>query len=123
MINTAHLSLNVGIELQEINMLTLEIFIIPLIFKIVFLLNILLFYFVPKLQEDYFFNYTDFFVNYDESQYIPNVLIQLIFFFIIYHNFSIMLYKLHIFSKLNINSCKTVIKKYPSNDIQKSCLI
>ena len=32
MINTAHLSLNVGIELQEINMLTLEIFIIPLIF-------------------------------------------------------------------------------------------
>ena len=80
MINTAHLSLNVGIELQEINMLTLEIFIIPLIFKIVFLLNILLFYFVPKLQEDYFFNYTDFFVNYDESQYIPNVLIQLIFF-------------------------------------------
>ena len=75
-------------------MLTLEIFIIALIFKIVFLLNILLFYFVPKLQENYFFNYTDFVVNYDESQYIPNVLIQLIYiYFIMYHNFSIMLYK------------------------------
>ena len=43
MINKAHLSLNVGIELQEINMLKLEIFIIALIFLIVFLLNILLF--------------------------------------------------------------------------------
>ena len=51
-------------------MLTLEIFIpvIALIY-VIFLLNILLFC-LPKLQEDYFFNYTDFFVNYDESQYI-----------------------------------------------------
>ena len=34
MINKAHLSLNVGIELQEINMLTLEIFLIALIFLV-----------------------------------------------------------------------------------------
>ena len=33
MINKAHLSLNVGIELQEINMLTLEIFIIAFFFS------------------------------------------------------------------------------------------
>ena len=41
-------------------------------------MNILLFYFVPKSQEDYFFNYSDFIVNYDEGQYIPNFLVQLI---------------------------------------------
>ena len=34
MINKAHLSLSVGIELQEINMLTLEIFLIALIFLV-----------------------------------------------------------------------------------------
>ena len=46
-------------------------------------LNILLFYFVPKSQEDNFiFNYTVFFVNYDEGQYIPNFFIQLIYIYI-----------------------------------------
>ena len=29
-------------------------------------------------QADYFFSYTDFVVNYDEEQYIPNFLIHLI---------------------------------------------
>ena len=33
MINKAHLSLNVGIELHEINKLTLEIFLIAFIFS------------------------------------------------------------------------------------------
>ena len=80
-------------------------------------LNNLLFYFVPKSQEDYFFNYTDFVVNYDTLFFNSMNIIM-------YHTFFIFLgYKLHIFTKLNTNSCKIVIKEYPSNDIQKSCLI
>ena len=54
--------------------------------KKLFFLNILLFYFIPKSQEDNFFNYTDFCVNYDKGRYIPILKIQLIY--IKYHNFS-----------------------------------
>ena len=67
-----------------------------------------------------FFNYTDFVVSYDEGQYIPIFKIQLIYKVNFFNN---MLYKLHTVSKLNTNSYKTVIKEYPSNDIQKSCII
>ena len=51
-------------------------------------------------SQDYFFNYTDFVVNYDEGQYIPIFLIQLIYKVSFFNN---MLYKLHIFSKVNTN--------------------
>ena len=50
-----------------------------IVFKLFyFFLNILQFYIVPKSQADYFFSYTDFVVNYDEGQYIPNFFIHLI---------------------------------------------
>ena len=39
MINKAHLSLNVGIELQEINLLTHEIFRIAFIFLLIIVIN------------------------------------------------------------------------------------
>ena len=45
----------------------LQFFILKLFY---FFLNIL-FYFIPKSQEDNFFYYTDFCVNYDKGQYIP----------------------------------------------------
>ena len=39
MINKAHLSLNVGIELHEINLLTHEIFRIAFIFPLIIVIN------------------------------------------------------------------------------------
>ena len=47
-------------------------------FNCLFFLNTPKFNVVPKSQEDTFFNYTDFVVNYDEGQYIP-FFIQLVY--------------------------------------------